>query len=78
MLPIEKRLEKQPRIAVPTINLDGGGDGIRPVTAAHDPSAPMFTGYYERRIIPLVGHNVPQEAPAETVGAIRDLLKRTP
>jgi pimeloyl-ACP methyl ester carboxylesterase len=77
VLPIEKRLEKQPRIGVPTINLDGGGDGIRPVSAAHDPSAAMFTGTYERRIIPLVGHNVPQEAPAETVAAIRNLLKRT-
>lgn len=77
LLPIEKRLETQPTIGVPTINLDGGADGIRPVTAENDPSAKMFTGPYERRIIPKAGHNIPQEAPAETVAAIRDLLKRT-
>ncbi|MBV8394300.1 MAG: alpha/beta hydrolase [Alphaproteobacteria bacterium] len=77
LLPIERRIEKQPTIGVPTINLDGGGDGIRPVSAGNDPSARMFTGPYERRIIPNVGHNIPQEAPADTVAAIRDLLKAT-
>jgi len=78
LLGIEAKLQAQPRIAVPAINLDGGGDGIRPVSPAEDPSAKMFTGFYERRIIPRIGHNIPQEAPAETVAAIRDLLARTP
>jgi pimeloyl-ACP methyl ester carboxylesterase len=77
LLEIEAKLQAQPRIAVPTINLDGGGDGIRPVSPADDPSVRMFTGPYERRIIPRVGHNIPQEAPVETVAAIRDLLART-
>jgi hypothetical protein len=41
-------------------------------------SHPVFSGPYERRLIPRVDHNVPQEAPAETVAAIRDLMKGTP
>jgi len=73
---IESELAKMPRIAVPTINLHGGGDGVGP--AAHsERHARLFTGPYERRVIPSVGHNVPQEAPAETVAALRDLMKGT-
>jgi pimeloyl-ACP methyl ester carboxylesterase len=77
LLGIEAKLQAQPKIAVPTINLDGRGDGVRPVSPTHDPSAAMFTGPYERRIIARVGHNIPQEAPTETIAAIRDLLART-
>jgi pimeloyl-ACP methyl ester carboxylesterase len=33
----------------------------------------MFTGRYERRVIPLVGHNVPQEAPREFAEAVLSL-----
>jgi pimeloyl-ACP methyl ester carboxylesterase len=73
LLGIEARLAAQPKISVPTINLDGEGDGVRPVSRTVDPSAKHFSGPYERRLIPLVGHNVPQEAPAETLAAIRDL-----
>ncbi|MCW5735849.1 MAG: alpha/beta hydrolase [Enhydrobacter sp.] len=73
---IEARLQAQPTIAVPTINLHGQGDGVGPVSRT-DHSAPKFTGPYERRLIPKVGHNVPQEAPTETVAAIRDLMKGT-
>ena len=73
---IEARLAAQPLISVPTINLHGDADGVGPA-ARVDPHARMFTGPYERRLIPRVGHNVPQEAPAETLAAIRDLMKRT-
>jgi len=72
LLGIEAALAKQPRIAVPTINLYGGHDGVAPVPAT-DNQAAHFTGPYERRVLPGVGHNVPQEAPAETVAAIRAL-----
>jgi pimeloyl-ACP methyl ester carboxylesterase len=73
---IESELARMPKIAVPTINLHGGGDGVGP--AAHsERHARFFTGPYERRVIPSVGHNVPQEAPAETVAALRDLMKGT-
>lgn len=72
---IEARLARQPQISVPTINLDGEADGVRPVSRGEDPQARMFSGSYERRVLALVGHNVPQEAPAETVAAIRNLLQ---
>ena len=32
--------------------------------------APFFTGKFERRVIPLVGHNLPQEAPREFAEAV--------
>jgi len=73
---IDAKLAAQPAISVPTINLHGDADGVGPASKT-DPHTRMFTGRYERRLIPQVGHNVPQEAPAETVAAIRDLMKRT-
>jgi len=71
---IEARLAAQPTIPVPTINLHGDADGVGPAMP-NDPHVRKFTGPYERRMIPRVGHNVPQEAPSETVAAIRDLMR---
>ena len=69
----EQGLTAQPKITVPTIVLDGGGDGVMaPEGAAHH--AVFFTGPYERRVIPAVGHNLPQEAPAEFAAAVQALL----
>ncbi len=76
LLDIEARLQAQPAIVVPTINLHGASDGVGPVPRV-DRAAAKFTGRYERRLLPKVGHNVPQEAPAETVAAIRDAMKGT-
>ena len=76
LLDIEARLQAQPEITVPTINLHGEGDGVGPAPRT-DHSAPKFKSFYERRLIPRIGHNVPQEAPAETVSAILDLMKET-
>ncbi len=73
---IEARLAAQPRIAAPTINLHGGNDGVGPVPET-DGQGRFFTGPYERRVIPRIGHNVPQEAPAATVAALSDLMKGT-
>lgn len=72
----EAQLIMQPVITVPTIALHGMDDGVsavppqdRHLAAAH------FTGRYERRDLPCVGHNMPQEAPEETVRALLDLLE---
>ena len=68
----ERRLTAQPRIAVPTVSLDGDADGVM----QGDGSAQhrrFFTGAYERRVLPDVGHNVPQEAPEAFARAILDL-----
>jgi pimeloyl-ACP methyl ester carboxylesterase len=73
---IEAQLQAQPIITVPTINLHGDADGVGPASD-RDGGARKFTGGYERRMISKVGHNVPQEAPKETVAAIRDLMKGT-
>jgi pimeloyl-ACP methyl ester carboxylesterase len=76
MTGIERQLAVLPSIAVPTINLHGDADGVGPASERDD-NAAKFSAGYERRMIARVGHNVPQEAPAETVRAIRDLLKAT-
>lgn len=75
--PIEEKLAKQPTITVPTINLHGAADGVGPASD-RDGQSDKFTGGYERRMLPRIGHNVPQEAPAETVAALRDLMKGIP
>ena len=71
---IERDLARQPPIAVPTIALCGLDDGVGP-PARTDKDAPHFTGRYERRLLPGVGHNIPQEAPDETLAALFELLR---
>ena len=73
---VETRLAGQPKIGVPTINLHGGNDGVGPAPGT-DANTKFFTGPYERRLIPRVGHNVPQEAPSATLAALHDLMKGT-
>ena len=67
---IEKKLQATPKIAVPTITVDGKHD---PFTPAGDGSAyrDMFTGKYDHRTFD-VGHNVPQEAPWAFAQAVID------
>ena len=69
---IEGRLEAQPQITVPTIALDGEGDGVAPPpgSARH---RNKFGEHYERRTVPEVGHNLPQEAPQAFADAFIDL-----
>ena len=71
---IERRLAAKPLIGVPAITLQGEAPGTTPpeTSAGH---ARFFTGPYARRTIPLVGHNVPQEAPRETARAVMELVR---
>ena len=70
---IEQRLAKRPTIRVPTIVLHGEGNGVsRPDASAQQEG--FFSGPYQRRVIPVVGHNVPQEAPRVVVQAVLDML----
>ncbi|MEH3062862.1 MAG: alpha/beta hydrolase [Methylobacterium radiotolerans] len=73
LVAIEARLAAQPAIAVPSIVLLGGDDGVGPPTAT-DTDARRFTGPYRREIVAGVGHNFPQEAPDAFAAAIRALL----
>lgn len=66
---IERRLTAQPDIGVPTIVLQGAADGVDPPPPI-DSSARHFTGPYQRRILPGVGHNVPQEVPDAFAAAV--------
>jgi pimeloyl-ACP methyl ester carboxylesterase len=73
---IEKRLAARPKIAVSAIALQGEADGIMPPQGSEHHAA-FFSGPYERRVIPRVGHNPPQEAPAVFAQAILDLVRNT-
>ena len=71
---VEHDLAGQPPITVPAIVLQGEGDGVgvaNPRAAAAQ--ARLFTGPYQYRLIPVVGHDVPQEAPKETAAAVLEL-----
>jgi len=72
---IERRLAAQPPITVPTIVLHGEADGIAPPDSSIS-HARHFTGPYQRRTIPRVGHNVPQDAPRETADAVLELVRK--
>ncbi|MFG1653414.1 alpha/beta fold hydrolase [Micromonospora sp. NPDC049275] len=66
---VEQRLAGKPKIAVPTISLEGDANGAPHV----DPSvyAKQFTGRYEHRTISGgIGHNLPQEAPQAFADAV--------
>jgi pimeloyl-ACP methyl ester carboxylesterase len=66
---IERRLAAQPKITAPTIALQGEADGVHP-PAASEQHAAHFTGPYQRRVLPMIGHNPPQEAPQAFADAI--------
>ncbi|MDM7948228.1 alpha/beta hydrolase [Hydrogenophaga sp.] len=71
---IERRLAEQPVIAVPAITFDGVDDGVRSPDAA-EVHAPRFGGPRSHRIIPGVGHNLPQEAPQAFADAVLELVR---
>jgi pimeloyl-ACP methyl ester carboxylesterase len=69
---IEERLAGRPPITVPTIALQGDADGVSPPQSSEG-HRHFFTGPYQRRVIPVAGHFLPQEAPAAVVEALREL-----
>src|SRR6266540_4175732 len=58
----EQRLSTRPRIAVPTVVLHGGDNAVIPASSSKR-HAGLFSGRYQRRVLPHVGHNVPQRPP---------------
>jgi pimeloyl-ACP methyl ester carboxylesterase len=71
---IERMLARQPAIAAPTIALWGADDGVGPPQPGVDRDARHFSGRYERRVLPGIGHNIPQEAPDATAAALLELI----
>jgi pimeloyl-ACP methyl ester carboxylesterase len=71
---LQHRLAALPAITVPTITFDGAADGVVAATDG-SASAAKFTGRRVHRVIPGVGHNLPQEAPEAFAGAVMELIR---
>jgi len=70
---IERRLAAQPAISVRTVALHGEANSVLPAVGL-ELRARRFSGPYQRTVIPRIGHNVPQEAPAQFADAVLSLL----
>ena len=73
---LETQLAAQPAIDVPTIVLHGADDNITPVHDSENHGR-HFTAAYERRVLPGIGHNAPQEAPGEFAQAVMEMCQRS-
>lgn len=71
---IEKSLEAQPVITIPTICLHGEDDGVSPPESSVG-HARHFAGPYRRVLVPRAGHNLPQEEPAIWAEAVLSLAR---
>lgn len=69
----ERRLSERPKISLPTVVLNGDADDVTPPHGSERHER-FFTGKYERRIVPDIGHNFPQEAPREFADAVLALV----
>lgn len=72
---ISSACAKQPAISVPSVILLGMSDTVT-VPPETDTDALHFTGYYKRKLLAGIGHNVPQEAPFALADALEELLKQ--
>jgi pimeloyl-ACP methyl ester carboxylesterase len=71
---IEGRLALQPKINVPTITFDGIDDGVRPPALAAQ-HGHLFSAAREHRLVPGVGHNMPQEVPQVFADAVMEMVR---
>jgi pimeloyl-ACP methyl ester carboxylesterase len=71
---IQRRLAALPPISVPSVTLDGAGDGVAPATDG-SASAAKFKGRRTHHVIPRAGHNLPQEEPEAFAAAVMELAK---
>ena len=73
---LEQQLALLPAITVPTITIDGDADGVVAATDGKS-TAPKFAGERQHRVIPGIGHNPPQEAPAAFAAAVWELASKS-
>jgi pimeloyl-ACP methyl ester carboxylesterase len=71
---MEQQLVGQPLIEVPAIVLHGEGDGVHPPERSAGKEN-LFTGYYERQLIPKAGHLFPRDAPDAVIAAVQKLAR---
>ncbi|MHA6645400.1 alpha/beta fold hydrolase [Mesorhizobium sp. A623] len=69
---IQSKLAVLPAINVPSITLDGDNDGVVAATDGKS-TAVHFKNRRDHRIVPGVGHNLPQEAPEAFANAVAEL-----
>ncbi len=69
---LEARLAGQPPITAPTIVLHGEDDGVG-APAGSIPRDRLFTGRFERKLIPRAGHFLSRENPLDVVAAVTRL-----
>ena len=74
--PLETLLAGRPEITAPTIVLHGEMDTVTPPSTSEGQES-MFRGYFERRLLPRVGHCPPAEEPAAVVRAIDEILRHS-
>lgn len=70
---VEAELARKPVISVPTVIVTGGSDGVEP-PSINDDNRAQFSGYYERHVLPNVGHCPPAEVPEMVLSAIETIL----
>jgi pimeloyl-ACP methyl ester carboxylesterase len=68
----ERQRAPAPAISVPTITIASDFDGAAANGMAY---RDKFTGKYEHRIFPGIGHDVPQEAPEAFAQAVKDAVR---
>jgi pimeloyl-ACP methyl ester carboxylesterase len=66
----ENRLSRQPAITVPSITIGSDFDGA---AADGAPYRAKFAGKYAHKVLPGIGHNVPQEAPRAFADAVMEV-----
>lgn len=69
---LEAKLARRPVIAVPTITIASDFDGPLADGKAY---ADRFSGPYSHRVLPGIGHDVPQEAPEAFARAVLDVTR---
>ncbi|MEO5992772.1 MAG: alpha/beta hydrolase [Arthrobacter sp.] len=69
---LEELIAREPQISVPTVILESGDDGVGGPAAAAGRG--HFTGPYRHRVLPGIGHNVPQEDPDAFAQAVLSLV----
>ncbi|MBY0338897.1 MAG: alpha/beta hydrolase [Acetobacteraceae bacterium] len=70
---IEAALARQPSIPVPTLDVEGGSDGVAPPrdSGSHD----RFSGPYAHEVWARIGHHPGQEAPERFAASLRRLAE---
>src|SRR5450432_4791561 len=71
---LQARLAALPVITVPTITFDGAADGVARATGG-TASAAKFPGRRAHRVLPGIGHNLPQEDPVAFADAVMELIE---